>query len=367
MDLTSTENLDPSVIPGPSIDAPLSSNSLASTSSTAGPPVPSPLPTSVEDLMMDEHEFYDGFEAELVDGEEDDLSLPPSTSASGGQPQSPGSSSTNHKKRRKIPTRPWTEAENEKLLEIVTTHNEKNWKKIAEHFPTRTHLQCVQQWKHVVNPRIGRGSWTAKEDTKLLQLVTKYGKKWSLIAEYLPRREGKRCRERYMNHLNPDVMMAGTTSIPWSLEEEKVLTMAYNALGNHWAEIQKRLPRRSIADVQNHHLILVRRQMAIQLGKTEDLAKHSSKGTINRWTEGEQALLRTLVEEYGPKKWLFIASHIVGKSDLQCMQHWRNVINPKVVKGKGSWTEYEDRMLLDRVEVLGKKWSKIAEVGGFLV
>lgn len=312
------------------------SESLPSTSAQSLTPSPAVLSNSastVED-MIGIDKMVDGNDTDIFNQIENDLS----------------------EANEMIDRKPWTEAENEKLLEVVNLHQEKNWKKIAEYFPTRTHIQCVQQWKHVVNPRIGRGSWTSKEDAKLIQLVNKYGKKWSLIAEYLPRREGKRCRERYMNHLNPQLK-----NIPWTLEEEKVLTSAYNELGNQWAEIQKRLPRRSIADVQNHHSILVRRQVAIQLGKEKDLHKHSTKGTINRWTEEEQTLLKKLVEQYGPKKWLFIASHIEGKSDLQCMQHWRNVVNPKVVKGKGSWTEYEDRMLLERVSVLGPKWSKIAE------
>ena len=48
--------------------------------------------------------------------------------------------------------------------------------------------------------------WTSDEDSKLFELVGKYGpKKWSFIAAHIPGRVGKQCRERWQNHLNPQV------------------------------------------------------------------------------------------------------------------------------------------------------------------
>ena len=45
-------------------------------------------------------------------------------------------------------------------------------------------------------------------------------------------------------------------------------------------------------------------------------------------------------------------------TQMQCMQHWRNVLNPSVVKGKGSWTVEEDEKLGMLVETHGQnKWS----------
>lgn len=40
----------------------------------------------------------------------------------------------------------------------------------------------------------------------LVQLVEHHGtKKWSHIAKMLPGRVGKQCRERWHNHLRPDI------------------------------------------------------------------------------------------------------------------------------------------------------------------
>ena len=62
-------------------------------------------------------------------------------------------------------------------------------------------------------PRV-KGPWTIKEDTMLKQLVRQYGKRWSLVAEKLPGRIGKQCRERWLNHLDPKI-----NRNPWTAAE----------------------------------------------------------------------------------------------------------------------------------------------------
>jgi len=61
----------------------------------------------------------------------------------------------------------------------------------------RTDVQCLHRWQKVLNPDLVKGAWTKSEDDRILELVTKHGAtKWSMIAQHLPGRIGKQCRER---------------------------------------------------------------------------------------------------------------------------------------------------------------------------
>jgi myb proto-oncogene protein len=48
----------------------------------------------------------------------------------------------------------------------------------------------------------------------LVELVERHGQqRWSLIATYLTGRIGKQCRERWHNHLRPDIKVEASPSL----------------------------------------------------------------------------------------------------------------------------------------------------------
>ncbi|RHN77713.1 putative transcription factor MYB-HB-like family [Medicago truncatula] len=142
----------------------------------------------------------------------------------------------------------WTPEEDETLRKAVQRFQGKNWKKIAECFKDRTDVQCLHRWQKVLNPELVKGPWSKEEDDVMIELVNKYGpKKWSTIAQHLPGRIGKQCRERWHNHLNPAINKEA-----WTQEEELALIRAHQIYGNKWAELTKFLPGRTDNAIKNH-------------------------------------------------------------------------------------------------------------------
>ncbi|CAN4076545.1 unnamed protein product [Withania somnifera] len=170
----------------------------------------------------------------------------------------------------------WTPEEDETLCKAVQRFKGKNWKKIAECFKDRTDVQCLHRWQKVLNPELVKGPWSKEEDDVITELVKKYGpKKWSTIAQHLPGRIGKQCRERWHNHLNP-----GINKEAWTQEEEVTLIHAHQIYGNKWAELTKFLPGRTDNAIKNHWNSSVKKKLDVYLASGA-LAKFPALPNVN--------------------------------------------------------------------------------------
>lgn len=135
------------------------------------------------------------------------------------------------------------------------------------------------------------GPWTIKEDRTLIQLVEQQGPShWNFIANYLPGRTGKQCRERWCNHLCPDINKSS-----WSLEEEMLLLLIHKKIGNKWSEIAKYLKGRTDNTIKNHWNSSMRKKIKF----VEESLKNKKIEIKNRYKENKiENIEKLIIEEF---------------------------------------------------------------------
>ena len=127
-------------------------------------------------------------------------------------------------------------------------------------------------------PGVSKRVWYADEDQRLMELVRQLGtSSWTAIATQLGGgRNSKQCRERWHNHLDPDVKKG-----PWSPEEDATIIEQQKVFGNQWARIAEFLPGRTDMSVKNRWHTFVRS------------AQRKGSDTITRTTRYDAACLVT--------------------------------------------------------------------------
>ena len=87
----------------------------------------------------------------------------------------------------------WTQEEDDTVRRLVQDHGTRAWTVVAQHLPGRTGKQCRERWHNHLDHDINKAAWSTEEDCKLIQLHSEFGNKWADLAKYLPGRTDNAC------------------------------------------------------------------------------------------------------------------------------------------------------------------------------
>nr|ALT31514.1 MYB22 [Fagopyrum tataricum] len=124
-------------------------------------------------------------------------------------------------------------------------------------FPNKDELEDEQ---------VRRGPWTLEEDNLLIHYITCHGEgRWNFLAKSAGlKRTGKSCRLRWLNYLKPDIKRGNLTP-----QEQLIILELHSRWGNRWSKIAQHLPGRTDNEIKNYWRTRVQKQ-AKQLNMESD-------------------------------------------------------------------------------------------------
>lgn len=279
-----------------------------------------------------------------------------SLSWGGGEMSDEGS--TPHGSKRASPNIPsnwaqkWSDEEDKRLLMGIEQYGENNWRMVAKIVGTRDagksppsvnnikiHLfndsltvKCMQRWEKGLKPGIIKGRWSEEEDRALVYLVSQGYKNWGQVAQHMPGRTSKQCRERWNHYLDPTLIHT-----PFTEEEDQLLLSLQSEHGNKWALIARNIPGRTENAVKLRHHALMKKT------PSQQYVSNSSKD-MGRLTSAENHLHsdinRLVFRENGDN------GHVnhSNPNDTSNPEHARFLHNLHLMASEGMYRRDEERV-----------------------
>ncbi|XP_062110102.1 MYB-like transcription factor EOBII isoform X2 [Humulus lupulus] len=136
-----------------------------------------------------------------------------------------------------------------------------------------------------------RGPWTLEEDTLLIHYISLHGEgHWNLLAKRAGlKRTGKSCRLRWLNYLKPDIKRGNLTP-----QEQLLILELHSKWGNRWSRIAQHLPGRTDNEIKNYWRTRVQKQARqLNIESNSSLLPYTHSSSSSASTSPEEPIETT--------------------------------------------------------------------------
>ena len=99
--------------------------------------------------------------------------------------------------------------------------------------------------------------------------------------------------------------------------------------------------------------------LILQMQAQASLDKTQETLTRGSWSQQEDELLLSAVEQLGPKKWTDIAKFVPSRTSKQCRERWYNRLSPGLKHEP--FEQWEDNIIIRKQSEIGNRWAIIAK------
>ena len=91
----------------------------------------------------------------------------------------------------------FTPEEDQMLTHLVLKNSENSWEEIADQMPGRNARQCKDRWQRYLSPDVNKSEWTHEEEQLLIKLVHDLNGKWVKISKYFQGRNDNQIKNKW--------------------------------------------------------------------------------------------------------------------------------------------------------------------------
>ena len=222
----------------------------------------------------------------------------------------------------------------------------------------RTAKKCRERWVNVLNPDLVKSDFSAEEDRIILKMQAKIGNRWSKIAHMLNGRSDISVKNRFVkltfrqNKRPEDYDFKENSDDDSYYKDVTAATSAETEAAIALTEFTKNtVAYESSSDVKLPLDILPNFQTSPNTAKVF---------TKRSWNSSEDKSLKQYVSTYGENNWKLVSYYVPNRTQKQCRERWFMALDPKIKRDE--WSSEEDEIVLKKQKEIGNKWVDIAKL-----